>query len=144
MAIRMFTILLILNWELRYPRKREGNRKWVRWNGGLIHLCSLVLELQENFMQSLSVVFCYYYCFFWGPKQITTSSISFYPLIIGFFWFAKLWLKLEEKIHTKVTVNVSRGGEVLEDVLHGSGANDLPWWRKGLPWEPREEWNYTD
>ena len=92
-----------------------------------------------------SIAFCYYYCFFWWPKTIaSTSSIFFYPLIIGFFWFAKLWLKFEEKIHTKVTVNVSRGGEGLEDVLHGSGANDLPWRRKGLPGGPREEWNYTD
>ena len=33
---------------------------------------------------------------------------------------------------------------ILEVVLPGRGANDLPWGRKDLPWGPGVEGNYTD
>ena len=50
----------------------------------------------------------------WGVTKRTIafkSSIDllFHPLIIEFFWFAYLWFRTEEKIHTKVALKVSRG-----------------------------------
>ena len=41
-------------------------------------------------------------------------------------------LKLEEKIHTKVIVDVSRGGWTFRNCLAWEGANELPCERKGL------------
>ena len=42
----LFIILWILTSGLRYPHKRGGNRKTVRWNRGWRHLFTLVLEFQ--------------------------------------------------------------------------------------------------
>ena len=62
-----------------------------------------VLGFRENSMQSLSTSL-----FFFGNKNNSKGSIFSHSLIIEFLWFAKLWLKFEEKIHSKAFVNMSR------------------------------------
>ena len=62
-----------------------------------------VLGFQENFMQILPDVLL-----FFGNKKNSKSSIFFQSLIIELLLFALLWLKFEEKIHTKAIVNVFR------------------------------------
>ena len=141
MIFTLFTILSILMiWWFRYPRKRVGNRKRVRWNRPLRYLCTLVLGLQENFMQSLSV-----FLLFFGDKKRITSKISifFHPYITE-FWFGYLWLKFEGKIHTKAIANVSRGGGSFVSCSAWEGTNDVPRERKGLPGGPEVGENYTD
>ena len=75
-------------------------------NGGvdceiaLVHkyLYTLVLKVEENLMQSLSALL------FFGDKKIAFKSsldVNFHPFIIEF--------RIEEKIHTKTVVDVSRG-----------------------------------
>ena len=54
-----------------------------------------------------------------------------------------LILTWELRYPQKRGVNRKREG-VLEAVLPGKGANDLPWGRKGLPGEPEVWGNYTD
>ena len=44
----IYILLILITWELRYPRKRGGNRKRVRWNSELRHLCTLLLGVQES------------------------------------------------------------------------------------------------
>ena len=39
--------------------------------------------------------------------RILKALFSFIPCIIEFLWFSKLWLKFEEKIHTKAILNLS-------------------------------------
>ena len=41
-------------------------------------------------------------------KKNAVFKIYFQPLIIELFWFAKLWLRIEEKTHTKTVSDVSR------------------------------------
>ena len=59
---------------------------------GYRHLCTLVLEVERNVMQSLSA-----FLLIFGDKK----PLDFYPTIIEF--------RIEEKIHTKAVVDVSRG-----------------------------------
>ena len=39
--------------------------------------------------------------------RILKALFSLIPFIIEFLWFSKLWLKFEEKIHTKAILNLS-------------------------------------
>ena len=59
-------------------------------------------------MRRLSVLF---FLLLFGDKNVACKSspdLYFYPLIIKSFWFAKLQLKISEKIHTKANADVSR------------------------------------
>ena len=49
----------ILERGLRYPQKREDNRE--RWNRELRHSGTLVFEMQESFMQSLSALLFWFF-----------------------------------------------------------------------------------
>ena len=66
---------------------------------------------------------------------VSKSSIFLQTLIIEFFWFAQLWLKMKEKRHTKAFVDMSTRGGVLAAVLPGRGANNLPVGSRGLTGE---------
>ena len=71
--------------------------KWGRLRGW-VTCCTLVLEVEENFMRVR---------FF--EKLLNNFDLFFHPLIMEFFWFAKLPFRVEEKIHTKAVADVSRG-----------------------------------
>lgn len=63
-------------------------------------------------------------------NKITLKSypkLHFHPLITGFYFFAYLWLSIEEKIHLKAIADVSR--DVLVVFCPGS---KLILWGKGL------------
>ena len=68
--------------------------------------------------------------------MISKSSIFFHPLIIEFFQFAKLWVRIEENIYIKAIADVSRRGKVLQVVLPERETNDLLGERKSLPGGP--------
>ena len=56
-----------------------------------------ILEVEENFIQSLSA-----FLFFFGDKKIAFPFDLFsHPFVIEFFWFALLQFKIEEKIRIK-------------------------------------------
>ena len=89
--------------------EKEGTAERGHWfcNGGYRHLCTFVLWVEGNFMRRLSVLFLLLF----GDKNVACKSspdLYFYPLIIKSFWFAKLQLKIAEKIHTKANADVSR------------------------------------
>ena len=48
-------------------------------------------------------------------------------MIIELFGYARLWLKLEEKIHAIAIVDVSRAGRVLQVVMPGRGKMTYLW-----------------
>ena len=76
---------------------------------GLMHLCRLLLGVEENFMQSRS-----------GTTYRSSTGLYFHPFIIQIFRFAKLQSRIQEKIHTKVVIDLRRcgaRGEVLEFVV---------------------------
>ena len=67
-------------------------------------------------------------------------------MIIELFGFARLWPKLEEKIHAIAIVDVSRAGRVLQVVMPGSGQMTYLWegrvclWSRD--WKKNVETNY--
>ena len=79
-------------------KKREGNRKRGCWycNRALKHLCTLVLEAEENFITKKRIV--------------CKSSIDCHPSIMEFFWFTQLWFRIQEQIHNEEVTAKSRGG----------------------------------
>ena len=65
-------------------------------------------------------------------------------MVIEFFWFDKLGLRIEENIHTKAIVDMSSGQGSFGSCSAWKGANDSPGGRKCLPGEPGVAGNYTD
>ena len=70
-------------------------------------------------------------------RKVSKISIFFHPFIIEFFWFAYLWLRTEEKIHTVTVVDVSRGEGSFGICSAWEGSK-----RKDLPGEPGARGNY--
>ena len=70
--------------------------KNVRWHSGLRDLCTLSIGVSRIFMQSLPTFLLHF-----DNKKDSISSNFFHSLITDFLWVALLWLKLEERIHTK-------------------------------------------
>ena len=105
------------------------------------NLSSFVLGIEKNFIQSLSV---FLLVIFDGKGRIAFKSSYFHPLIIGFFWFAKLKFIIEEKIHTKAVV--FRGGEATQGKSGSCSTwGQMPYLGKGfawVDWGDRVEANY--
>ena len=81
-------------------RKKWSSRKWRcwLWNRGNRDLCTLVLQVEEIFCRACLLCYC-----FLVTKVAFKSSLDlyFHPCITEF--------RIEENIHTKTVVDVSRG-----------------------------------
>ena len=82
--------------------------------------------------------------FFGAKKRMAFKSLFFFSFLD--YWILLIYLAIAQnrgKIHTKVIVNVSRGGRVSEVVLPRRRANDLLWGRVCLE-DQRIGGNYTE
>ena len=87
--------------ETFFKKDEAAENGGIDFKRGYRHLCTLILKVEENFMQSLSALLL-----FFGDKKVSFKSsldLYFHPSIIEF--------RIEEKIHTKAVVNVSRGAK---------------------------------
>ena len=55
---------------------------------------------------------------------LTCTFILLLLMVIEFFWFALLWLRIREKIHTKAVVDMFRGG----GTILWSQLDMMNWW----------------
>ena len=85
--------------ETFFKKDEAAENGGVDFKMGYRYFCTLVLKVEENFMQSL----CTLLYFFGGKKIAFKSSLDlyFHPSIIEF--------RIEGKIHTEAVVDVPRG-----------------------------------
>ena len=102
----------ILGYFWKRGNVEKGCVKIKDW-GTSVHVA---LGVEKTSTQSLST-----FLLLFGNKKNSKSYISFPSLIIEFFWFAWLWLKFKEKIHTNAIDNTSR-----EEHPHIGGKDPLP------------------
>ena len=93
------------NLDFDISSKKKGNRKRRHWNRTFWQLCTRI-EVSTKFYPDPA---CFFVSFRWQIGIASKSSIFIHLLLIKYFWFLKLWLKIKEKIHTKATVDMPRG-----------------------------------
>ena len=93
---------------MRYSLEKkglQGIRVQLFWNKGLKHLMHMTLRSRNMTCRACMFFHCVV------VSKVFKSSLDLYfcAVIIGFFWYASLRFKIEQKMHTKAVYDRSRG-----------------------------------
>lgn len=85
--------------------KEEDDRIMERW---FRSICETLVLRSKVKSHARGVSFFIIFCADKKRTQLLRALLYFYTFIIGFFWFAELGFKIEQKMHTKVLLGSYR------------------------------------